>query len=258
MPQSERIELASADPAPPDISTAAKLALALQMLAIADSIIDAAGDAPPEMTGPDFADSLTAPGGVAVDATHANMFEGTHSTNIANVATAQLRKKLADPKYRKAFPYVMIVATNPNVRLPHRMLDGFIISSEEAQYSPFLPPFDFGCDCIAVPISAADAAAEGLTGAAPLGRLDDFLRGKGATLSPQGGYIAPGGQSFRAGAPPGFAPAFGETDTQVQLEALRAKAEEIRREDPEAWAQLSLWVAWLFGMDVLTQDPPSD
>lgn len=247
-----------AEPTPPAISDAAKLALALQMIAIADRISDAAGDAPPDMTGQDFSDSLTDPNGVAVDQAFANMFDGTHSTNIASIATANLRAKLADPKYRAANPYVMVVVTNPNARLAHRMMDGYILSAEEARYSPFLPPFDFGCDCQIVPISAASAKAAGLTGASPAGSLETFLNGKGARPVPGGGYGTPGGATFNPGAAPGFAPAFGGTDLQVQLQALRQKAEELRAEDPEAWASLNLWLAWLFSYDVLREDPPPE
>jgi phage gp29-like protein len=236
--------------APPAISEAALLALALQMIGIAERVADAAVDAPEGMDGPAYADSLTDPNGAAIDDAFANMFEGTHSTNISSIATAQLRANLSDPAYRKKFPYVMIV-TKPDARLPHLMMDGFILSAEEAQYSPFLPPFGFGCRCQAVPISAETAKSTGLTGAAPAGPLDDFLRGKGATPSPSGGYTGPDGQKFTPGGQPGFQPAYASTDYNVQLEALRAKAEALRAEDPEAWAALKTWLDWLFGRDIL-------
>jgi phage gp29-like protein len=240
---------------PPAISTDAKLALALQMVAIAERIASAADDAPASMDGEGFADSLTDPAGLAVDGAFANLFEGTHSTNIATLATAQLRAKLADPKFRAAFPYVMIVATNPNARVSHSMLDGFVLTAEEARYSPLLPPFDFGCDCRAVPISSAQARTMGLTGGSPVGGLDPFLRAKGATQI-RSGWVGPNGQSFLPGSAPGFQPPFAGTDFYVQLAALRAKAEELRAEDPEAWAALSIWLLWLFGLDVLRNDPP--
>jgi phage gp29-like protein len=245
---------------PPDVSTAAKLALALQMAAIADRIVGVAADALEGMAPGAFADSLTDPDGVAVDEAFGNLFEGTHATNIASIATAKLRAQLDDPAFRKRFPYVMIVVTNPNARLGHRMMDGFILSAEDARYSPFLPPFDFGCDCQAVPISAAMAAQMGLTGAAPVGALDEFLQAKGAMPARYGpGYTAPTGEQFNAGAVPGFSPAFSGTDTYVQLQALRQKAEELRAEDPQAWVEFRAWLLWLFlGLDILREDPPQD
>lgn len=246
---------------PPDISDAAKLALALQMLAIVDSVSRAAGDAPDGMTGSEFADSLTDPNGAAVDEAHANLFEGTHGTNIASIATAALRRKLDDPAYRKAYPYVMVVVTNPNARLGHRMLDGYVMSAEDARYSPFLPPFDFGCDCQVVPISAAKAVEMGLTGARPTGAVVDFMRAKGASPSPYGAsseYVGPNGERFNVGPPPGFAPAFASTDMYAQLQALRTKAAELARTDPDAWAALKNWLLWLFAFDVLTEDPPPE
>lgn len=251
------VSLAEADggePAPPAISDEAKLALALQMIAIADRIHDASSSAPEEMTGADAANSMTDPAGVAVNTAFSNLFEGTHATNIASLATADLRRRLQSADFRQKFPYVMIVATNSNVRLSHRMLDGYIISSEEARYSPYLPPFDFGCDCKAIAISAADAKAYGLTGAMPTGDIPSYLKAAGATAGPQG-WTTPSGQSFYPGAAPGFAPAYSNTDSQAQLAALRTKAEDLRHEDPEAWASLNLWLVWLFGYDVLSQDP---
>lgn len=242
---------------PPDISDAAKIALALQMLAIADRIIDAAMDAPDWMDVPGFADSLTDPSGAAIDETLSNMFEGTHVTNISSIETAKLRDQLADPKFRKTHPYVMIV-TQADARLSHRVLDGFVMTSEEARYSPFLPPFAFGCRCTAIPLTVEQARAAGLIGANPAGTLDEFLTGKGVSVSARGGFTGPQGERITPGPAPGFEPAFSGTDMAAQLEALRAKAEEIRAEDAEAWAALSGWLLWLFGFQILTQDPPQE
>jgi len=244
------------EPTPPAISDDAKLALALQVLAIADRIAEAAKDAPAETTGDAAADSMTDPQGVSVDSVFGNLFEGTHSTNIASISTGQLRKNLASPAFRKNFPYCMIVVTNPNARLSHQMMDGYVLTSEEAQYSSFLPPFDYGCDCKVVPISVARAKAAGLTGAEPTGSMDSFLRGKGAQPNSFGpGYRTPAGETFTPGTAPGFAPAFAGTDRRVQLEALRQKAADLAQDDPQAWASTKLWLAWLFGYDVLSQDP---
>lgn len=247
-----------ADPEePPDISDAAKIALALQMMAIADRIIDAAADAPEGMEPSEFADSLTDPAAVAVDSSLANLFSGTHVTNVASIEAAKLRAKLADPKFRAAHPYVMKV-TQPDARLSHRVLDGYVMSSEEAQYSPLLGPLGFGCRCQDVPLTVEQARAAGLTGAQPVGDLEAFLASKGVTRSPLPGrgFTTPAGEQVLPGPAPGFIPAFGGTDTQAQLAALRAKAEEIRREDPAAWVELHGWLLWLFlGVDVLVSDP---
>jgi len=245
---------------PPEIGTAAKLALALQVVQIIDSIWDALQDAPDGMTPSDFVDSLTDPNGLALDETLGGTFGATHPTNIATVATAVLREQLADPAFRKAHPYVMLVVTNPTARPGHRVMDGFILSAEEALYSPFLPPFDFGCDCVAVAITAEQARASGLTGAAPSGTLEEFLAAQGIRPSPYGGgqYTSPTGQTVTPGLAPGFSPSFRGTDIAVQLSALREKANELRGEDPEAWAKLHAWLLWLFGLDILTQDPPQE
>lgn len=240
-----------------DWTDSAKLALALLLFGIAEHVGDALDEAPDDQAPGAFADSLTAPDGPATDQVFANLFEGTHSTNVASISTASFREQLADPAFRREFPYVMIVVTNPAARLEHRVMDGFILSAEEARYSPFLAPFGFGCDCQNVPISAAEARAMGLTGSAPVGSLDQFLRGNGATASPRGGYVTPDGRIFRPGAAEGFAPAYQSTDLLVQLDALRAKAEELRAKDPEAWAAMHSWVQDLFGYDVLRKDPPS-
>ncbi len=246
-------------PQPPDISDAAKIALALQMLAIADRIINAAADAPETMDPGDFADSLSDPNGAAIDEALSNLYEGTHVTNIASIETAKLRAQLADPKFRKANPYVMIVVTNPNARVGHAVMDGFVMSSEEAQFSPFLPPFGFGCDCQVIPLTVAQSQAAGLVGANPVGTLEEFLTGQGVTASGRGGgFTTPQGQPITPGPAPGFSPAFDGTDMAAQLEALRAKAEQIRAEDPQAWAELNAWLLFLFGYDILRQDPPQD
>lgn len=240
------------------LSYAAKLAYALQMFGIVESVAQAADDAPDGMDAGAFADSLTDPNGAAVDQTHINLFEGTHSTNIASVATGALRDKLADPAYRKANPYVMIVVTNPDARLGHRMMDGFILSAEEARYSPFLPPFSWGCDCQAVPISKEIAVEMGITGSAPAGTLDEYLAEQGAKPSRTGGYTTPSGDTFTPGTAPGFRPAFADTDTYAQLDALRAKADELARTEPDGWASWKKWLLALFGMDILTTDPPAE
>jgi len=252
-----------ADPKPPAISDAAKLALALTMVAIAERIAQAAADAPDDMDGTTAADSMSDPAGVGVSDAFSNLFEGTHSTNIASTATAALRDKLADPAFRAKYPYVMIVVTNPQARASHRVMDGFIIPSEEARFSPYLPPFDFGCDCKAVPISADEARAAGLTGSNPTGDLESFLRGKGATPYGGGanstqnpGWIGPDGRTFMPGVAAGFQPAYRGTDTGVQVSALRQKANALRSEDPEAFTALRAWLLWLFlGKDILTEDP---
>ncbi len=247
-----------ADQQPPDISDAAKVALALQMLAIIDRVIAATLDAPDLMDPGAFADSLSDPNGAAIDEALSNLYEGTHVTNIASIETAKLRGQLADPKYRKQFPYVMIV-TQPDARISHAVMDGFVMSSEEAQFSPFLPPFGFGCRCVVVPLSVEQAQAAGLVGANPVGTLEEFLTGQGMTASNRGGgFTTPQGQPITPGPAPGFSPAFDGTDMAAQLEALRAKAEQIRAEDPEAWSQLSLYLAWLFGYQILLQDPPQE
>jgi len=243
---------------PPDISDAAKIGLALQMLAILDQIIDAAAEVGEMMDPSSFADFLLNPDGAAIDETLYNMFDGTHVTNIASIETAKLRDQLSSAAFRKQYPYVMIV-TQPDARIGHLVMDGFIISSEEARYSPFLPPYGLGCRCVAVPISAEQAAAAGLMGANPTGDLEEFLTGKGVAPSARGGgFTTPHGQQITPGPAPGFASAFSDTDMLAQLEALRAKAEEIRAEDPAAWAELSAWLLWLFGYDVLRQDPPQE
>lgn len=240
--------------APPPLSYAAKLAYALQMFSIVDSVAKAADDAPEGMSASDFADSLTDPNGAAVDQTHINLFEGTHGTNIASIATGALRQKLAVASYRKEFPYVMIV-TEPDARLNHAMLDGFILTADEARYSPLLPPFGFGCRCQAVPIARDTAISMGLTGTTPA--LGDFLKQQGAR--PEGsGYVAPSGDRFTPGPAPGFRPAFSDTDTFAQLDALRAKADELSNDDPGAWASLVAWVVWLFGANVLREDPAGE
>lgn len=238
---------------PPDISTEAKLMLALQVVAIAERISDAAAEAP-ELTGDEFANALTSPDAFAIPDTLGNMFDAVHGTNVSSVATAELRRKLDDPAFRKAFPYVMIVVTNPNARLGHRMMDGFVMTAEEARVSPMLPPFDFGCDCVAIPISAAEARAAGLTGAGPT--LEEQLTAQGATRGPRGFTV--NGAPFTPGTAPGFQPAYGGTDLQVQLEALREQARELQSEDPEAWSELATWLIWLFGVNVLLEDPPAD
>jgi len=242
---------------PPDISIVAKLALALMVVDIVDRVVDAAGDAPPGMNVDDIADSLTDEQGANVAGTYANMFSGTHDTNIATNETAAFRALFNDPKFLKDHPYVMIVATNPNARLGHKMMDGYIMPSQEAQYSSNLPPFGFGCDCMPVALTVEQSQAMGLVGANPVGTLDQFLKAKGAR--PSGAYYTlPGGGAFTPGTEPGFMPPYASTDVYAQTEALRSKAEELRAEDPEAWAQLKLWVVWLFGFDILTEDPPAD
>lgn len=251
----ESLKLAAHDEPmpPPDIPLVAKLALALQVLSVVDRAVGAANDAPPEMSSDELADSLTDRAGADIAGVAANLFEGTHATNIASVATADLRRKLADPKFRADHPYVMIVTTNPDARVGHKMLDGFVMSSEEAQFSSMLPPFDFGCDCQAIPLTVAQSKAAGLIGAMPVS-LDAQLRSKGVTRTPFGDYIAPGGTPISIGVAPGFRPAYGTTDVFVQTDALRAKAHEIMLEEPDAWLELQGWLLWLFGVDILRED----
>ena|ERR1700752_1036365 len=246
------------DEAPPDISTPAKLALALQVLATVERVHGAAKDAPDGMSADELADSLTAADGANVAGSLSNLFEGTHITNITSNATAALRNRLEDPKFRAAYPYVMIVSTNPDARMGHKLLDGFVISSEEARYSHLLPPYDFGCDCTVVPISAAEAKAHGLTGAAPLGDVNHYLRGKGVEMNRYGSHTLPGGAEVHVGVAPGFHPPMQGTDAHVQLGALREKAHEILQEDPEDYGALSAWLITLFGYNVLLENPPRD
>jgi hypothetical protein len=129
------------------------------------------------------------------------------------------------------------------VRLSHRLMDGYVLSAEEALTSPLLPPYGYGCGehCIAIPIPEATARRRGLTGASPTGTLSEYVRSRGGGAVP--------------GLDPGFLPAFEGTDAQAQLSLLRQKVEEIRREDPADWSALSLWLAGLFGYDILRRDP---
>lgn len=250
------MKLASADePAPPDIPLAAKLALALQVMAISDRVLGAVADAPADMDMDAFADSLTDEGSADIAGSMANMFEGTHATNIASEATGRLRDRLADPNFRKAHPYVMLVSTDPDARLSHKLLDGYIMSSEDAQYSPYLPPFDFGCDCQVIPITAEQAQEAGLTGNAPMGSVTSHLKSQGYTTNYAGEVTGPRGERMNIGRDPGFSPAYSGTDNYVQLQAIRQKAEDIRADDPEGWSALAVWLAWLFGEDVLRRDP---
>ncbi|MDQ6892214.1 MAG: DUF935 family protein [Acidobacteriota bacterium] len=244
-----------------DLSDAAKIALALQMYAIADAVAKEAAGAPDDMSGEDFANSLLDENATSGSVTevYANLFEGTHSTNIATIATGKLRDQLADPAFRAANPYVVIVA-QADARLGHKMMDGYVLSAEEARWSPFLPPHEFGCRCVAVPISEAKAVELGLTGASPAGTVDEFLAGKGVTPSRYGGgdYHAPDGTTFTAGPVRGFMPAFPATDMRAQLSALREKAQQLQRDDPESWAAMHKWLLALFGFDILIEDPKEE
>lgn len=219
-----------------DSSDAAKIAEALTMYSIVESIAERAAEAPDGMTASDFADSLLDENATSDSVVNAQsaIFDNIHSTNIASMATGALRDKLADPAYRNANPYVMIV-TQPDARLGHHLMDGYVMSAEDAQTSSLLPPYDFGCRCVPIPISQGTAQEMGLTGAQPTGPI------------PKGNITARG-----------FAPAFTETDTQSQLAALREKANELHAEDVEAYAQMKLWLVALFGFDPLISDPPGD
>jgi hypothetical protein len=152
-----------------------------------------------------------------------------------------------------------MIVTKPGARLDHRMMDGFILPSEEALTSSLLPPYGFGCDCIPVLISAEEAAARGLTGAHPAGDIYEFMKAQGATPRGAGGpldFLTAGGIPFTAGPQSGFDSAFASTDMYSQLAALRQKASELQIEDPEAWAAMHQWLLALFAYDVLRRDPP--
>jgi hypothetical protein len=56
----------------------------------------------------------------------------------------------------------------------------------------------------------------------------------------------------------GFEPVMGDTHTVVTLSALRLKTYEIQSEDPFAWAALVAWLTWLFGVNVLRENPKED
>ncbi len=225
-----------------NLSVAAKISLALLALDMIERTIQAILDASPDATPEDIANELD------VEEVFGNLFEGTHSTDIASIRTANLLEHLADENFRAQFPYVMIV-TQPEARFTHAVMNRYIMSSEEAlQHPDLLPPYGFGCRCIAVPVSAQSAAAQGLTGANPVGSLATWLRNQG--ISPS--------QAQYAGMEPGFIPATSGADMRAQLASLRQKAEAIRREDPAGWAELAAFLLALFGFDILTQDPPQE
>lgn len=225
----------------PQISDSAKIGLTLLALQILDRILQAAQDAPETMAPGEFADAILSPDAVAVDQTFGNLFEGAHSTDIASIHTANLRTRLASASFRKQFPYVTIV-TQPDARFPHRMMDGYTMTAEDARYSSLLPPYDFGCRCVAVPIPDATAVRRGLTGANPTGTVEQYLRDQGVSPS-----MMPTAS--------GFAPAYSNTDARAQLASLRQKVEEIRRTDPTDWAAIRVWLEDTFGYDPLTTDP---
>ncbi len=228
-------------------STAAQIAAALEVIAIIDAVEKARGSAADMNMDPaSFADSLTNSNGEDIAETAKSSFNSVHYTDIASLATIDLLQKLADPSYRALFPYVMIVATNPAARKSHKVLDGYVMSSEQALTSPDLPPFDFGCDCQAVPISAAQARAAGLTGAMPTGTIEQFAASNGASpLEPVGNAS-------------GFEPAGVGVHLDVQIQALRDQAEAIRLSDPAAWAALHSMLLGIFGYDILREDPPEE
>jgi phage gp29-like protein len=250
-------KLAASDPPRPAIGTTAAIALALQVVAILDRIAKAAKEGarigvPVE----DFVKSLTDPNGLAIDEAFGNLFEHVHDTDIASIEAANLRGDLSDPAWRRANPYLMVIATNPGGL--DGFTDGWIVSSDAAFANPrLLPPYHFGCQCIAVPIADFEALAAGLTGTYPLGDMGAYAEGKGATASPWGGYTV-GDQPVNVGMAPNFRAAGAGVHAGVTLDALREKAYALRSDDPFAWASLSAWLVWLFGVDVLKGETPQE
>jgi uncharacterized protein DUF935 len=244
---SAHVRMAAGSDAPPALSTPAKIALALQVMAIYEKIFTATTHAPDSIKPSDFVDSLTSAEGLALDETFANLFDNTHDTDIATIEAANLRRLLASDSWRREFPYLMVINANPSPSSADRFLDGWVVASDEAFRNPSaLPPYHFGCQCVAVPISAAEASAAGFAGTFPLGTMTVYAAGRGA--SP---YAAVGKAS-------GFSPVYADTHTGVTLSALRDKAYQLQRDDPFAWASLVAWLTWLFGFDVLRQDPKEE
>lgn len=242
--QAESVKLADGD-SYDGLSDAAKIALALLAIQALERVYQAAQDAGDSVSPEDFAKSLTENTPDSPTEVFSRLFEGTHITDIASVHTANLRRHLDSPAFRAQFPYVMISSRNAT-RLSHQLMDGYVMSAEEARYSSNLPPFDYGCgkNCIAVPIPEATARRRGLTGAAPTGNLVDYVRAKGG--------------DERFGLAPGFLPAYAGTDARAQLALIRQKLEVLRREDPSEWAAVYQWLLVLFGYDILVRDPEQE
>ena len=241
-----------------NLSTAAKIALALEVIAIIERVFQSSQDGSSRgMTPQQFANSLTDPNGHAVDGHFADNFDSVHGTDVSTVDAAKLYDQLQDPKFRQEFPYLQIVHPDPqpDSRLGHKVMDGWIVSSDIAADDPtMLPPYGFGSPMIAVPISAEDAAAAGLTGSYPVGTLEDYLTSQGATQGPYGWTM--NGQNFTPGMDSGFRPATSYAHTNVTMDALRQKAYALQYEDPQGWANLVQWLVALFGFNPLTTDAP--
>lgn len=241
---------------PPDVPDGSKAATALEVLALLDAL-EAAGSGAGDSgkTVDQFFSDLTSPAAAGPLQTAGNKFNNVHLTNIYSIRAAEFFDQLQDPAFRAANPYVQIVhpdAENAG-RIQHKILDGWIVSSDVAAKDPsLLPPYGFGDPMQAIPISADAARTAGLTGAYPLGDLDTWLKSMGATEGPLGWSL--NGERFSPGNDYGFRPASVGVDTQSSIAAIRQKAEQLRRQDPYAWADFQQWLLWLFGYDVLTQN----
>ena len=158
---------------------------------------------------------------------------------------------MADPAWRAQNPYLMRVVTNPNARPSHAIMDGYLMSSDFALANPqLMAPLDYGCDCVDIPISSADAISNGITGSSPSGTPWSWAESRGASVGYNGPTIA--GEPLHIGSAPGFQPPMQGAEAQSQLSALKAKAAAIRAEDPRAFGELLAWLIAFFGWDILS------
>ena len=164
------------------------------------------------------------------------------------------RRVALDPDVVDAFPYWRYVATKDDRTRPdHKALDGLILPKTDPFWATHTPPWEFGCRCTLVDVSAEEAARAGVAQAVTVEQADGgqtamVVTARGQTLNilpPESGYV------FRPEA------AFAESDMgQIQdLKTRQAILEEMieaAKESNQPWR----FIAATEGPDAV--QPPAD
>lgn len=100
-------------------------------------------------------------------------------TNTAEAYAAGRYSEMFNPEWLDKEPYWLYSGIlDGRIRPEHQALDGRVFAKDDAEGRRFLPPWDYGCRCTAIPLTQADVDAGGY----------DIAPGHSVTFSPPEGW----------------------------------------------------------------------
>jgi SPP1 gp7 family putative phage head morphogenesis protein len=126
--------------------------------------------------------------------------EFTFRHNLSRAHAASRRRALAEPAVAEAFPYLLYSAVGDSRTRPsHAALDGKVLRRDDPFWDRYSPPWEYGCRCQAIPLTARQAARMGVA-IEPVGELAESMAGRGLAPSP-GLESGPADAAFGSAAP---------------------------------------------------------